>query len=115
MPDANDTKQYGSSGPGQLRLSLIGAVLGLAALVVPAIASAKDAPDPANLSVLLASASTLTDSEMAAQSGGKSQSATLAPNVQAIHPKVHLWDELVPTLSATMGNQSTTITMHTGP
>ena len=96
-------------------MRLIGVALAVAMLAAPGPVWAGSDASAAGLGVLLASATNLTDGEMAAQTGSGLHLAAPVPDLQQLRPKVRLWDELVPTISAAMQNQSATITVHTGP
>ena len=93
----------------------IAGVGGLASLLVLALPVAALAASPAE-GLLLASASTLTDQEMATETASGLHPVTPAPGVGETQPKVHLWDELQPPpVAPIVQNQSVTITVHTVP
>lgn len=116
MPSVSSRKVCGKGDHfGRAWLWLTCAAFGTALLVVPGTVQAGDAIGPTGLKVLLASASNLTDGEMAAQTAGSLPLAAPVPDLQVLRPKVRLWDELVPTISAAAQNQAATVTVHTGP
>lgn len=98
------------------RLSLSGGiVVGVLAAVLAVCwttsASANDA-----VRVLLASASTLTPSELANQTGtGLNEPAASAPNGGISQPRIRLWDELHPTTIPVIQDQSVTFMVRTVP
>jgi hypothetical protein len=111
-------KGGGRSLTGGARISIVG-VGGLASLLVLALPVAGLAASPADgpkLSIFLASASTLTDQEMATETASGLHPVTPTPAVGEAQPKVHLWDELQPPpVAPIVQNQSVTITVHTVP
>lgn len=100
--------------PGWASLRLIGAAFGITALLMPGTVLAGDMPGAGGIEVLLTSASNLTDGEMATQAAEGLHFAAPLPDVPSLRARVHLWDELAPTVAASLQNQSTTITIHTG-
>jgi hypothetical protein len=103
-------------GGAQMSIAGVGGLASLLVLALPVAGLAASPADGPRLSISLASASTLTDQEMATETASGLHTVAPAPAVGENQPKVHLWDELQPPPVAPIGqNQSVTITVHTVP
>jgi hypothetical protein len=88
---------------------------GLFLTVCPHLALASGWSDNDPAQVLLANVTPLTADQMAHESAGALPMIVPLPSPESNQPKIHLWDELVPSAVSTLQNGSSGVSIHFGP